>query len=241
MRSRGRIASSGQRNSRPRSHSMCDVHNGIGCLVTPRRKPPSISYKIWTPGITLISRPSVSSSNGEPLARMLTRRNRVTLFIDSAWMWRPASFKGRAKRFARSDTSRSGDAIGSDKGPFSELPVAAARSPDLDSFRDAVDRGSPSLSDMLPESQRARSHRSTRGTAKAPAIGTPRASTAAIANPGTDSVGSTAIGELSPSKNGRRRYRRSAIRGTSGAPRTGHRREAVRACCRRADIPAESP
>jgi DNA phosphorothioation-dependent restriction protein DptH len=80
-------------------------------------------------------------------------------------------------RFTRNDTSRSRDAIGSDVSPPSTPPAEGERSPDFDSFRDAVDRGSPSLSNMVPESQRSRSPaRSNRPTGNAAPVDRPQTS-----------------------------------------------------------------
>lgn len=77
-------------------------------------------------------------------------------------------------RAERSDTSRSRDALGTDGGPPSTpLPGTSEGGEDFDSFRDAVDRGSPSLSRLVAGAPERATRSSTRRTASVSSGTTP--------------------------------------------------------------------
>jgi hypothetical protein len=64
--------------------------------------------------------------------------------------------QGACDRFGRAEASaRSSETVNTEASrPSSPPPADSEREPEFDSFRDAVERGSPSLAKMLPESER---------------------------------------------------------------------------------------
>lgn len=91
-------------------------------------------------------------------------------------------------RAERSDSSRSRDALGPDTSrPSSPPPPPTESNNEFDSFRDAVDRGNPSLSRLIPGAPGRAARASTGGTASGPTAG-PGPRPTGVVSPTTTSI-----------------------------------------------------